>query len=186
MREHNVSQHWVPTHLSLPLCRVLAQVVEHHDLHSSIKGHTTHSKMCMLNKSNGIITVRAFNRAVFDPLLSDILAFQSCLRRLGAGPRTLLIRIAGNANFYNNRTFLLVIPHACHRRSVDQDSTNTISQGSLPNHARVSMYHNNFTRPRPSSAYILICHLRPIRALHPCQRGCAQTHATLDGAKSSA
>ena len=93
---------------------------------------TTHSKMCMLNKSNGIITVRAFNQAVFDPLLSDILAFQSCLRRLGAGPRTLLIRIAGNANFYNNRTFLLVIPHARHRRSVDQDSTNTISLGSLP------------------------------------------------------
>ena len=133
MREqHIVSRHLVPTHPSLPLCRVIAQVVEHHDLHSSIKGHTTHSKMCMLNKSNGIIIVRAFNRAVFDPLLFDIPAFQSCLRRLGAGPRISLGRIAGNTNFYNNRTFLLVIPHARHRRSVDQDSTNAISQGSLP------------------------------------------------------
>ena len=57
--QHIISGHSVesvPMHPSPPLCRVFTQVVGHHDLHCSVKVHTSPFKTRMLNNSNGIIT----------------------------------------------------------------------------------------------------------------------------------
>src|SRR6266446_4524434 len=65
-------------------------------------------------------------------------------------------------NLYHNWAFNLIIPRSRHRRSVDQESTNVISQEPLPQPSRQLVPQQlQYAAPaRTSGAYILVRHFR--------------------------
>jgi len=65
-------------------------------------------------------------------------------------------------NLYHNWAFNLIIPRSRHRRSVDQESANVISQEPLPQPSRqlVPQQLQYATPARTSGTYILVRHFR--------------------------